>query len=90
MGKIRFLPFAHYSDRAKMKSKSCSSSYQQHLIREKELTTLGDYLEFPLWEKDFAELLKDLDASGIEIIVSASTTPRIEVGEESNLFFSQK
>jgi len=58
--------------------------------REKELGPLGYHLEFPLWQVSFVELSKDLQASGIKVVVSASTKSGIDVGDEYNQTFLQK
>ena len=46
--------------------------------REKEL---GNYaLEYPLWNAPYSELIADLEASGVRVVVSASSQDGIGVG----------
>lgn len=48
--------------------------------RETELGTLGYQMEFPLWQVAYNELMKDLEASRVPCIVSASSTDEVETG----------
>ena len=64
-------------------SVSCGAAW-----RERELAPLAPALAFPLWEADPAELLLDLERSGVPCIISACPgrddappgPPPIEVG----------
>ena len=58
--------------------------------RENELRQLGHELEYPLWKVSFDYLKEDLNASGIQCIVSSSTVDGIKVGEIFDEKFIQK
>lgn len=51
-------------------------------IKEWRDVALGAYaLEYPCWKRPYASLLDDLEASGVNCIVSASTTDVVQKGD---------
>ena len=55
-----------------------------HQWRNDQLGTLGYNLEFPLWKTSYAELANDLERSGIQCVISSSTTDLVKVGDVYN------
>jgi len=55
-----------------------------HQWRNDQLGTLGYDLEFPLWKTSYAELAIDLERSGIQCVISSSTTDLVKVGDVYN------
>ncbi len=58
--------------------------------REKELQVLNCKMEFPLWKVDFDALIDDLQSSGVQVTLSASTRDDVKVGDEFNAEFIEK
>lgn len=52
--------------------------------RDKELGKLGIDLEYPLWKVPYPDLMEDLLASGVDLVVSASTKDAFAKGQEFN------
>lgn len=58
--------------------------------REKELQILNCKMEFPLWKVDFDVLINDLQSSGIQVTLSASTRDDVKVDDQFNAEFIEK
>jgi hypothetical protein len=58
--------------------------------RDTELGKLGIALEYPLWKVPHASLMRDLEESNVEYVLSASTRDGIEVGSVFGRDFSDR
>jgi ATP-binding cassette subfamily B (MDR/TAP) protein 1 len=50
--------------------------------RESEISKLGYELEYPVWEVPYINLMRDLEQSGVEVIIAATTKQGVQVGEK--------
>jgi diphthamide synthase (EF-2-diphthine--ammonia ligase)/ABC-type Fe3+-hydroxamate transport system substrate-binding protein len=48
--------------------------------RETELGNLGYQMEYPLWQVSYDELMKDLEASKVPCVISASIVDQVQIG----------
>jgi len=58
--------------------------------RESEVSKLGFELEYPIWKLPYVDLVLDLEKSGADIVVSASTEIGVQVGDVFDKFLSQR
>ena len=49
--------------------------------RESEISKLGYELEYPIWKVPYIDLMQDLEHSGVEVIIAATTKQGVQVGE---------